>query len=76
MSCVRLSGPAHRLRRERDQLLREVPDGREVVSGQKFVALAQSRLAENLGGDGRRTTLPDALKPCQSPKIVVILHYD
>jgi len=49
---ARRAGATDRLRGERNQPLCEVPDGREAVSRQKLVAPAQSRLAEDVGGDG------------------------
>ena len=52
MPGVRRTGSTDRLRGERNQLLREVPDGGQSVSRQKLVALAESRLAEDAGGDG------------------------
>jgi len=43
-----------RLRRERNELLRQVPDGREAARRSLAVAIAESRLAADTGGDGGR----------------------
>src|SRR6185295_13540902 len=49
---VRGKGAAHRLRRERDQLLPGLPDRREAAGGPVAVAVAQGRLAEDGGRAG------------------------
>ena len=49
---LRQPRPAHRARRERDELLRDVPDRRAAARRPRALAPAQSRLAEDAGGDG------------------------
>src|SRR5512139_883746 len=46
VSGVWLPGAAHRLRRERKQLLREVSDGGTVARGSVVVALTEGHVAE------------------------------
>ena len=45
---VRLAGAAHRARRQRDELLRALPDRRQAAGGPGLVAAAQGELAEHI----------------------------
>jgi formamidopyrimidine-DNA glycosylase len=47
LPCLRLAGPADRVRRERSELLRGLPDGRQAPRGSGSVAAAAGRLAED-----------------------------
>ncbi len=49
LSGVRLAGAAHRLRRQRDQLLRPLPDRRQDPRRSRAIAAAQEKLAALLG---------------------------
>src|SRR5262249_19779903 len=55
---VRRAGPAHRVRRQRDELLRALPDRRPAAGGSRAVAAAQGRLAEDARGGGRGVGRP------------------
>src|SRR5205823_3409371 len=50
---LRRAGAAHRLRRERDQLLRALPDGRRAARRPVAVAAAEERLAPEPRRAGR-----------------------
>src|SRR5258706_14407353 len=52
LSSVRRAGAAHRLRRQRNQLLREMPNRRQAPGGSFPVAFAQRRLATEFGRAG------------------------
>src|SRR5439155_4015389 len=52
VSRLRLTRAAHRLWRERDQLLRALPDGRRAAGGPLALAAPQGRLAAEPRGDG------------------------
>ena len=45
VSGVRHAGPTHSLRRQRDQLLRALPDGRQAARGSRAFEITQGRLA-------------------------------
>ena len=66
MSGLRRAGAADCLCRERNELLREVPDWRKVVGGSLAVALTQGRLAAQFGGVGGDTQAENAIRWCAS----------